>query len=522
MNNNFKNKVLSSKKIRYGTSAIVFTAVFVAFVILFNVMLSIVSGMTSGLYFDLTTEKLYSISPASEKALSGTSAAVEIIFCQAKDKIAADDFLNPVKMLAESYEDKFDNVSVVYKDRISNPQYFNELSKNAMGSAKSIDNESIVVNCRSTGLCKVFSIYDLYKYSYGDDGYLKVFAFNGENKISSAILSVAKSEEDLPKAGLITGHGESIGHDVYHHLEEYGYETEVVDLKNATREELKEYDLLLVNNPISDYIGMGSSATFAVSNDTLQGLKGPVSSSDAAGLSSASSVNEIAKLRDYVTEDFGNIIFVFDPFTTSNLSELFALVNDSFGVSVNNISYVYDDKKMIVAQGYPEEWRYFGQYSKDTTSAGYSLHKEVSTSGTGLLPAFGIACDIDIARKNVGNFEISPVVETSYGDPLITLSRYTRLMNDKEYTANVIVCGTNGFINELDETSLANADLFRQILVSMGNETIIDGIDFKVLDETTINVSNDMKDDMQEKLVIMIPVMIAVVGVLVYIKRKYL
>ena len=500
MTENKNKKVLSSKKFRYGTSAVVFTVVFVAFVILLNVIISIVDSKTGGLYIDLTTKKLYSVSEASVEALKNTDAAVEIIFCQQRDKIADDDYMNPVKMLAESYENKFDNISVVYKDRISNPAYFNELSKKAVGEKTAIDNESVVINCRSTGVCRVLSVYDMYKLSYTNEGYLRAFAFNGENKISSAILSVSRSGEDLPKAGLVTGHGESIGHDVYHHLEEYGYETQTVDLKSITKEELAKFDLVVVNNPISDFIGMGTNAS------AVQGT----------------SVNEIAKLRDYVTEDFGNVMFFFDPFTTANLSELFALVNDSFGVSVNNISYVYDDKNMIIASGYPEEFRFFGTFGKDTESAGYEVHKPVSTSGTGLRPAFGISCDIRIPKKNVGNFEVSSVVETSAGQPLITLSKYVRLVGDNEESANVIVCGSNGFIGELDSTSLANADLFRQILISMGNETIIEGIDFKVLDETTINVSKKMTEDMNDKLVIVIPVIISIIGVLVYIKRKYL
>lgn len=516
-----KKKLLSSKKFRYGTSAIVFTVVFVAFVILLNVMVSIIDARTGGLYFDLTTEKLYGISEATVKALSDTDAAVEIIFCQARDKIAEDDLLNPVKMLAESYENKFDNIDIVYKDRISNPKYFNELSKKAVGTSVNIDNESIVVNCRSTGICKVFRLTDMYKLTYTNEGYLIPFAFNGENKITSAILSVARNEEDAPKAGLVTGHGENVGHDIHHYLEDYGYETSTVDLKSITKQELSEYDLIIVNNPISDFIGMGDAS----SNDTLMGLQGPVAQEDGVQMpvsNQSSSVNEIAKLRDYVTEDFGNVMFFFDPFTTSNLSEIQALVNDSFGVSVNNISYVYDDKNMIVASGYPEEWRYFGSYSKDSESAGYALHKSVSSAGTGLLPAFGISCKMDIPKKIVGNFEVSSVVETSYGEPLITLSKYARLVGDIEKSANVIVCGSSGFINELDSTSLANGDLFRQMLVSMGNETIVEGIEFKVLDETTINVSKEMTEDMNDKLVIIIPVIIAIIGVLVYIKRKYL
>ncbi|MBQ8759789.1 MAG: hypothetical protein IJZ20_08875, partial [Clostridia bacterium] len=68
----------------------------------------------------------------------------------------------------------------------------------------------------------------------------------------------------------------------------------------------------------------------------------------------------------------------------------------------------------------------------------------------------------------------------------------------------------------------ANADLFKNMLSKMGNSYAALDIDFKVLDESTIEVTTADADGMMKKLAIVIPVIIAVAGIAVFIKRKYL
>ena len=186
---NFKKniplKIRSSKKFKYGTSALVFTAVFVAFIVLINVLVSFIDVRSGGLYVDLTSKGLYEVSEASVKILDGVDIPVEIIFCQDRDKVEDETYLIHTKMLAESYEKNFKNVKIVYKDRIRDVAYFNENKFNKPG--QEINYLSIIVNCPSTGLFKVYSWQSMYKFT--EDG--RAFAFDGENKITSAILSVA-------------------------------------------------------------------------------------------------------------------------------------------------------------------------------------------------------------------------------------------------------------------------------------------------------------------------------------------
>ncbi len=539
MNNNTKKR-FSSKKFRYGTSAVIFTAVFVVFVLLVNLLLSFVDGISGGLYVDLTSKSLYGVSDASVKALEGVDKPVEIIFCSPKDKIVDEDILNPISKLAESYEKNFDNVTVIYKDILSDVAYFNEFKKT---SEDIIDSYSIIINCPATGLSKIYSWSNMYKYN--TEGVL--FAFDGENKITSAVLSVARSDDNMLSAGLITGHGEDTGHTLQHFLEDYGYTVSLVDLKTTESDELAAYDVLVVAKPVFDFIGMKETESSVQEDDTAEttdeGAEGaqeeqptPEEQQETVSVPEAKSVNEIEKLRDYVIEDYGNLFMFFDP-NYANMPELFALVEDGFGVKMSNLYPVIDSGTLLSSSSYNyEDWRFLGSYSTDTESAGYKMHKGISSAGTGSLPAFGPSCLMDIPKSTVGSMEISPVVTASKDAvvmagsemaevpfvPLMTLSRYTKLEKEHEVSGNAVICGSGAFLSELDNPSLANADLFKQMLIYTGNDSIISDIGFKVLDETSIEVTSQTSKNMMRNLGITIPVIIAIVGVVVFIKRKYL
>lgn len=535
MNNNTKKR-FSSRKFKYGTSAVIFTVIFIVFILLVNLLLSFVDGISGGLYVDLTSKSLYGVSSASLDALQDVDKAVEIIFCQPKDKIVDEDVLNPVAKLAESYEKNFENITVIYKDRLSDVAYFNEFKKT---SEDVIDSYSVIVNCPGTGLSKIYSWSNMYKYN--TEGY--PFAFDGENKLTSAILSVARSDDNMLSAGLVTGHGEDTGHALQHFLEDYGYTVSLVDLKTTESEELSKFDVLVVAKPVVDFIGMKESPS---SESLAQEIAADAAQAEAeteentetsqSPVPEAKSVNEIEKLRDYVTEDFGNLFMFFDP-NYANMPELFSLVEEGFGVRMSNLYPVIDYGTILSTTSYSsEDWRFLGSYSTDTASAGYKMHKGISTAGTGSLPAFGLSCLMDIPKSSIGSMEISPVVVASDdavvmvggemaevpGVPLVTLSRYTKLVDEHEVSGNAIVCASGAFLSELDNPALANADLFKQMLVYTGNDSIVSDIEFKVLDESSIEVTAQTSKDMMRKLGIVIPLIIAVIGVAVFVKRKYL
>lgn len=503
---NLKEKLSGSKKFRYGSSAIVFTVVFVVFVLLINVVLSVVDDRTGGLYLDMTSKQLYTVSDASKEALKDVTQPIEIIFASPKDIVEGADSLNSVKMLCDNYASLYSNITVSYHDVLSEVAYFNKFKTT---SADDINAASLVVYCPSTGLSKIFSLSDnppyvmsdMYKYSSETGGR---FAFDGENKLTNAFLTVTGNSGNTLKAGFISGHNEQINDVFKVFLEENGYMVDTVELKKASSTQLEKYDLLVVCEPRSDFSGR-----------------------------SAGGINEIELLRDYVIEDYGNLMF-FTGGSGTDMPELFALLEESFGVKVNNRSVVLEgDSNAISGTG---GLAFFGSYSTDKATYGYKIHKPFSEGQTRSYPLFEQSSYLEIVNKDGSSFDVSPIIVTSrdavsydgekYTDysnkPLMTLSRYTKLVNGEEKTADVIVCSSLYFLNHLEVPAYSNSDILRRSLAEIGGASATASIDFKVLDESAITVTKQVQDGMTKRLAVVFPVIIAVVGVVVFIKRKYL
>lgn len=522
-NKNQKSKFFSSKKFKYGASAVVFTAVFVAFVILLNVLVSFIDARNGGLYVDLTTKQLFGISDVTRQELEKIDKPVDIIFCVDEDKLEEAEAPNMIKMLAENYEREFDGkVSVLYKDKLSDPVYFNQFSDS---NTTAIDQTSIIINCPSTGRFVIYNFDRMFKKN--QDG--ELFAFDGEYKFTSAILDVARTEETTLKAGVITGHGEKANHSVTHYLEDYGYSVSNVDLKKISQEELASYSILIVCNPVTDYLGIGEAASVStpvseISSDT------PEAQSEQKSSASGTSVNEIKMLEDYVVKNFGNIMFFFDP-DGKELPELFSLLSESFGVKVDNLRYVDDPTARIGNQ------MFYGTYfAGNTESAGYQIHKNMSDIEA-IPPVFGPSCSLEIVNASKDGFGVSPIMTGSENmlqrvsreelanapySPVLTVSRYTKVIDDVNVSGNVFVCGSSAFLNCLDEKSVLNRELFKQMVsATSGNKEIL-SIDFRVLDESGIVADEETIDTTRFWLVLFVPMVIAVIGIAVFVKRKYI
>ena len=108
------------------------------------------------------------------------------------------------------------------------------------------------------------------------------------------------------------------------------------------------------------------------------------------------------------------------------------------------------------------------------------------------------------------------------GFPLMTLSKYTRTVGDDNKSGHVIVGGSMGFLDELDNPAYPNGDIMKQILLSgISDDSMLSGIDWKVLDEVEIRQTQAEVFSMMRRLGIIVPVIILIVGAVVFIKRKY-
>lgn len=475
-----------SRRLQYGGAAIALTAGVIAVILLVNAILSFVSARTGGLYLDLTKENIYELSQTSLDALkrledSPEKRTVEIIFCTTEDKTADNDLLLYVKRLAEKYASASDDVKLVYKDVVKDPLYFGRFKRT---DADTVANTSVIVNCPETGRFLVYALNRFFKVS-SDTG--RLFAYDGENKLTAALLQTAFGK--TRKAGLVTGHGESRSASFELMLREQGYETAEVNLKNLSAKELAEYDLLVIISPRYDLTG---------ASEALEGR-----------------VDEIGVLNAYLTESFGNVMLFVAPDTPDH-AELTGFLADDWGVAYAPGSVLVESASTALE-------------STGTYFIGTPVGEQ-----TGGSTVFGNAAALGLFFEESGYKTVSPLFVTSDGAvvnigettvgaprmPVMTRSVYTRLVDNREKTASLVLCGSVDYLNFLDAPQFSNADTLKAILTQMGNDSVVTGIRYKVVEDTALTVT---REDFRKYLVILavlVPLVIAAVGVVVYVKRK--
>lgn len=496
MNNNGKiniNNLLSSRRFKYGSVAIAFTVVFCAVIILLNAIFTVVSDNNGGFFIDLTEEHIYDLSETTGSVLSGLNRKVEIIFCMTEDKIDDNSVMLYIKRLADKYKAANEKIDVIFRDCVSDPVYFNQFKRS---STDKISQFSVIINCPENKRYIVYHAQKFYKYS-SETG--AIFAYDGENKLTSAIMQTAVNQ--MQKAAFITGHGETRHSSLEALLREQGYEVNDIDLKNISKEELDSYNLLVISNPQYDYTGI------AAANEGR--------------------VNEIGLLNNYLTNTLGNLMVFINPETPA-LTELSSFLADDWGVK-----YTTGD---IAAEASGMALEPYGRYfigTPDSTGAGSAIHNSITTSGVNATVFANVTpLEILFAEKNTKT--VSPVYVTSEQSvryrngepeavshmPVMTLSTYSKYIDNEEYISNVLVCGSSVYMNFIGDQSYANADVLKSAFALMGNESVVTGISYKVVEDTALTVTQEDFKNYAVMLSTIVPVIIALIGIYVYIKRK--
>lgn len=177
------NKKKFQKNLRYGTNSVIFTIAVVGVVILINLMLG-----SSKLKWDLTRDKIYSLSEEGQNALKNVNEEVEILFfAEPSDSIAMD-----VNQLYENMHSVNDKISMQILDPMKNPSLVNEYQIDSMYT-------SVVSSSKRT---KQVPAYDLIRTNYETGEQY----FDGEGSLIQAILDV--TAEKQTKVYILEGHGE--------------------------------------------------------------------------------------------------------------------------------------------------------------------------------------------------------------------------------------------------------------------------------------------------------------------------
>lgn len=487
-----RKNIFKSRKFKYGSVAIVFTVVFVVLVILANLIFTALDDKFN-LKYDMTDRKMFTISQATIDALQGIDTAVTIKFLKPIDKVEEDQLGKYIKECAESYSQKFSNIKIEYIDVIAHPDRATEYRKLGLK-----DTSSVVVESSHHTV-----IIDRNSFFSSSGGY--VTAFGGERKFTSAILQVTN-----PVAPVVTftdGHGEDTA--PFAMLEVFTNAGYVVKKADLSRENLDPAtEILIINNPTSDFLGLESA-------------------------------NEIQIINDYMN-NMGHVMVFLSADNTNPLPELDALLA-SRGVEVKRGTKIIDIQKSI---GLDTDGVYI-----NALKAGQMYGKRITDGITGKF-IMDNAAPIEILFKDkamsddgtsyVYNYDtiyVDPVLSSSDSAyitlsdgtrengtfyPMVISSKYKIDSNNQKVFSHMLVVANDSFANYIGSNSFGNENLLYQTMTIMGKSKVPLNIEYKMFDSTTLTpIDKSTLTKWSVLLIGIIPLSIAAVGCAVWVKRRH-
>ena len=227
----------TTKKVKMG----VFSSGLIAVVAVITVAVNLVVNAlpTSVTNFDLTAEKLYSLTDASEEILQNLDEDVTIYAYVAEDQ--AD---TTVANTLKQYEDASSHITVTYVDPAKQPAFAKQYTEDDVSTQTLF----VVSDKRS----KVIKYSSLYETSYDYSNYSSsTSGYDGEGQITSAIQYVTTAE--MPVIYEITGHGETaLSGEFSDAIEKANISLESLTLLEV--EEIPEdADAIIINGPTADF-----------------------------------------------------------------------------------------------------------------------------------------------------------------------------------------------------------------------------------------------------------------------------
>ncbi|MGN1481204.1 Gldg family protein, partial [Porcipelethomonas sp.] len=231
----------SKKNIKFTTIAWALAAMLLVIIILINIAAS-----TIDIKFDMTPNKLYSLSQTTTDYLDSLDDEVDIYLLMEMDEIRKDDSMLAFTSMMDQYSE-YDKINLIDIDPDTNPDIVKELNPDGYLNLKEGD---MLVKCGDLVKRIPASSMYLYEGEYDDNGEFNVenAYFQGENYITGAIKAVV--EGVIPSVYFLTGHGEKTLENDYtkfqKNLKNYNYEAKEL---NLTTEEAVPDDAAIIIVP---------------------------------------------------------------------------------------------------------------------------------------------------------------------------------------------------------------------------------------------------------------------------------
>lgn len=248
-----EKKPFNKKKLKYGTLATVITVMFIAVVVVINLIAGILTDR-KGLKLDLTEQKYFEVSQETIDYIKSIKTDVEIaVMAKESNFNSSSTYMKMVKETFDKYEQNSDHITLNFYDVASNPDVVTKFSANYNGEISEGD-VVIVADDR----VEVMSINDLFTIESDYYGSSSITGYKGEQELTSAIMSVTDANP-VTVAFLSKYNGSAIYHSdnsysiaaLYSMMDKNGYQVTEIDIMT---DELspEEYDMVVLPAPVND------------------------------------------------------------------------------------------------------------------------------------------------------------------------------------------------------------------------------------------------------------------------------
>lgn len=516
------------RKLRYGTIATVMSVVVIAAVVLFNVVVGVLDDRFP-LTLDLTKDSLFTLSEQSQEIAKNVKTDVEIVVFMPEEMFAAstgseqfDTVLRQFTQGVRSYESlSGGRVKTSYVDLSSNPLLAEDYEKYSITSGSILFRSVPEEGSGLSEKYRVATLYDLYTEDTSN------YYYTGEISYSSNVEQVlakninAVSNPNNLKAIMLTGHGEesTTVSALTTLLEENGYELETVN--PSTAEEFSEDAVtMFIPAPTIDYTEAELEKIRVWMDNEQDGVK-------RLGRNLMLVVGSMAKCP-----------------------ELYDFVNTYYGIEITDNVVVETTMQRIyqTMYGYNQLQTVADIASTDFTSGLTSklaaapitrqliLHETDNSEDAALtnhlLMSFPESArllnltDLEAEEEESGDEELEPVKADSYPIAGMAYANQYAYDNTGDYPekveTNVLVCGSEGMLGVLGSSTYANESLLLQSINGIsGNEDAVT-VSTLSLAQDTLEFTRLTALVLFIVFVIAVPVILLVICLVVFLKRRHL
>lgn len=506
------NRVKRLKKLKYGSLSTVITIVVIAIVVLLNVICNVIDKRYN-LNIDLTSTGLYELDEQTVNYLHQLNDEIEIAVMAKEDYFLEDARLKVVAETLNRFRTESGNkITVKYLDLTKNPEvvrtynqyYDGEFSQ---GDVVVKNGELVRVLALYTDLVSVQTSFDYNTYQQ-----VQNISFIGEQSLISAIMGV--TDLHPVKVAMIDRIN---GVSTYNQYDQYSFQRiselltknnyDVTDVDIATDElSPEEYDLAILCAPFND-------------------------------LTEA----QITKLTDYLNNNnqYGkNMIYFGSPYQMQKLENVEAFL-EIWGVKIGGALVCESDQKtaQIVNTA-------LGQVPSVPvlSTTDNALNANAVTTK---LPLVGtLCCPVEALFESNAGRTVSPLLTSSdscYLQPinsdeefdrdtadrasytLATVSELNFTSGSDTLTSKLVTFGSSfllDYIMTSNSGSYANAGYFISVMNTLtGRENVIT-IEEKSLDTEAFTITESQAKALRNITVLAIPCVVALLGIVVYVRRR--